>query len=40
MNIDERHFEEMANRICSNGIVEGFMDIDKEDIMEIFKECL
>ena len=40
LNIDERHFEEMANRICSNGIVEGFMDIDKEDIMEIFKECL
>ncbi len=40
LNVDERHFEEMANRICSNGIVEGFMDIDKEDIMEIFKECL
>ena len=40
LNIDERHFEEMANRICSNGIVEGFMDIDKEDIMKIFKECL
>jgi len=40
LNIDERHFEEMANRICSNGIVEGFMDIDKEDIMKIFKDCL
>ena len=40
LNIDERHFEEMANRICSNGIVEGFMDIDKEDIVKIFKDCL
>ncbi len=40
LNIDERHFEEMANRICSNGIVEGFMDMDKEDIVKIFKDCL
>lgn len=40
LNIDNKHFEEMAKRICSNGIVEGFMDMDKEDIMEIFKECL
>lgn len=40
LNIDDKHFEEMANRICSNGIVEGFMDIDKEDIVKILKECL
>lgn len=40
LNIDDKHFEEMANRICSNGIVEGFMDMDKEDIVKIFKNCL
>ena len=40
LNIDERHFEEMANRICSNGIVEGFMYMDKEDIVKIFTDCL
>lgn len=40
LNIDNKHFEEMAKRICSNGIVEGFMDMDKEDIMKIFKDCL
>ena len=40
LNIDEKHFEEMVNRICSNGIVEGFIDMDKEDILKIFKDCL
>lgn len=40
LNIDDKYFEEMANRICSNGIVKGFTDIDKEDIIKIFKECL
>lgn len=40
LNIDDKHFEEMANRICSDGIIEGFIDIDKEDIVNIFKECL
>lgn len=40
LNIDDKHFEEMASRICSNGIVEGFIDMDKEDIVKIFKNCL
>lgn len=40
LKIDDKNFEEMANRICSNGIVEGFIDIDKEDIVKILKECL
>lgn len=40
LNINDKHFQEMANRICSNGIVEGFMDMDKEDIVKIFKDCL
>lgn len=40
LNIDDKHFEEMANRICSNGTVKGFIDMNKEDIINIFKECL
>ena len=40
LNIDDKHFEEMANRICNNGIIEGFMDMDKEDVVKIFKNCL
>lgn len=40
LNINSEKFEEMANRICNNGVVEGFIDLDKEDIVEIFKECL
>ena len=40
LNIDDKHFEEMANRICGNGIVEGFIHMNKEDIVKIFKNCL
>ncbi len=40
LNIDDKHFEEMANRICSNGVVEGFRDMNKEDIIKIFRDCL
>ncbi len=40
LNIDDKHFEEMANRICSNGTVKGFIDMNKEDIVKIFKDCL
>ncbi len=40
LNIDDKHFEEMANRICSNGTVKGFIDMNKEDIIKIFRECL
>ena len=40
LNIDSTNFEEMANRICSNGPVEGFIDMDKKDIIKIFEECL
>lgn len=40
LNIDDNNFEEMANRICKNGTVKGFIDLDKEDIIKIFKECL
>lgn len=40
LNIDNSKFQEMANRICSNGKVETFVDISKEDIVKIFNECL
>ena len=40
LDIDDEHFEEMASRICSNGTVKGFIDLDKEDIIKIFKDCL
>lgn len=40
LNIDNKNFEEMANRICSSGIVKGFIDLNKEDIVKIFEECL
>ena len=36
----EPMLEEMAKRICKNGTVEGFIDLNKEDIINIFKECL
>lgn len=40
LNIDNSKFQEMANRICSNGKVEAFVDISKEDIVKIFNACL
>ena len=40
LNIDNTNFEEMANRICSNGTVKGFVDINKQDVIEIFTNCL
>lgn len=40
LNIDSSNFEEMANRICNNGIIKGFVDLNKDDIIKIFKECL
>lgn len=40
LHIDSKNFEEMANRICNNGIINGFVDLNKDDIINIFKECL
>lgn len=40
LNIDSKNFEEMANHICNTGIIEGFVDLNKDDIINIFKECL
>lgn len=40
LNIDDRYFEQMASRICSKGPVQGFIDMDKEDIIKVFKKSL
>ena len=40
LNIDDTHFEEMANRICSNGPIKALVDMDKEDIIDILRRCL
>ena len=40
LNIDNMHFEEMANRICSNGPIKALVDMDKEDIIDILRRCL
>ena len=40
LNIDDSHFEEMANRICSKGPVEALVNMDKEYILNILNRCL
>ena len=40
LNINDEHFEEMADRICKNGTIKGFIDLNKEDIVNIFNECI
>ncbi|MCI8327658.1 MAG: iron-containing alcohol dehydrogenase [Lachnospiraceae bacterium] len=40
LNINEEHFEEMADRVCVNGVVKSFIDLDKGDVVKILKECL
>lgn len=40
LNINDERFEEMADRICKNGTIEGFIDLNKEDIVNIFNECI
>lgn len=40
LNIDDSDFEEIANRICSKGTIEGFIDLNKQDIINIFNNCL
>ena len=40
LNINDEKFEEMAEIICKKGTIKGFIDLNKEDIVNIFKECL
>lgn len=40
LNIDNSHFETMAERITKNGPLKGFVDLNKNDILEIYNACL
>lgn len=40
LNIDNSHFETMAERITKNGPLKGFVDLNKNDIVEIYNACL
>lgn len=40
LNIDSSHFETMAERITKNGPLKGFVDLNKNDILEIYNACL
>lgn len=40
LGIDETKFEEMAKIASRNGVLHGFVDLDKNDIINIYKMCL
>lgn len=40
LGIDETHFEKMAEKATNNGVIHGFVDLDKNDVIEIFKMSL
>ena len=40
LNIDNSHFETMAERITKDGPLKGFIDLSKNDIVEIYNACL
>jgi len=37
---DESRFEEMAEIACRGGVLHGFADLDKQDIVNIYRKCL
>lgn len=40
-DIDDSRFEEMAKNACgANGVIQGFVDLYPEDVVEIYKLCL
>ena len=40
LGITDEHFEEMAERIVARGQNKGFVKLEKEDIVAIYKACL
>lgn len=40
LNISDEYFEIMANRIVKNGELQGFINLNKNDIISIYKACL
>ena len=41
LNINDEHFEEMANNLCKeDGYLNGYRKLNKEDILSIYQQCL
>ncbi len=41
LNIDERYFEKMAERVCGpEGKLEGYVALDRQDVVKILLDCL
>ena len=40
LDIDETHFETMAEKAADGGLENGFIPLNKEDVMNIFKMAL
>lgn len=40
LGIDERYFEDMANKAVSGGVLEGFKPLSANDVVNIYKMCL
>ena len=40
LGITNEHFETMADRITKNGVLPGFVDLNKNDIINIYNSCL
>lgn len=40
ININDEHFEDMAEHCVRNGIIDGYKPLDKESIIQIFKSSL
>lgn len=40
IDIDDRYFEEMAEKACGGKILRGYKDLSKTDIISIYEKCL
>ena len=40
ININDEHFEDMAEHCVRNGIIDGYKPLDKDSIIQIFKSSL
>ena len=40
LKIDDEYFETMAERITKNGPIKGFKELNKDDIVKIYRACL
>ena len=40
LNITDEKFQEMAEKLCSNGVFDGYRKMGKEDVLSIYRSCL